>query len=84
LLPPHATATRSADALNQGALETLMVPLAVVVRDEFLHRSSEMRFSHRNVYKKNAKSVAVKGVQALWRDLAGRSGRFRNWLLAAA
>ena len=42
------TATRRGCALNQRVLETLMVPLTVVVRDELLDRSSEMLFSNRN------------------------------------
>jgi hypothetical protein len=44
----NPTANRSGCPLDQGVLETLMVPLAVVVRDELLHGSPEMPFSKRN------------------------------------
>jgi hypothetical protein len=44
----NQTANRSGCPLDQGVLETLMVPLAVLVRDELLHGSPEMPFSKRN------------------------------------
>ena len=48
LLSMNVTATESWRTLNQGVLETLMVPLSVVVRNELGHRASEMPFAQQN------------------------------------
>ena len=48
LLTMNATASGSWWTLNQGVLETLMVPLAVVVRNKLGHRSSEVPFAQQN------------------------------------
>jgi hypothetical protein len=45
LLSVDSTAAGRRRALDQRILQTLMIPLAVVVRDELGHRSSEMWFA---------------------------------------
>lgn len=35
-------------ALNEGVLQTLMIPLTMVMHDKLRHRSSEVTFSDRN------------------------------------
>jgi hypothetical protein len=46
LLSVDATAAVREPALNQRIPKTLVVPLAVVMRNEFRHSSSEMAFAH--------------------------------------
>src|SRR5262249_6384540 len=48
LLPMDRAAVRSWWTLNQGVLETLMIPLAVVMRNELRHCSSEVPFAQQN------------------------------------
>jgi len=40
----HSPAGAQYGAVNQGVLQTLMIPLALLVFDELGHRSSEMPF----------------------------------------
>jgi hypothetical protein len=44
----HSAATAYWCALNQGVLQTLMIPLAMVMRDKLRHRSSDVTVSDRN------------------------------------
>ena len=44
----NATAVNIWRTLNQGVLETLMVPLPVVVRDELAYRVSEVPLAQQN------------------------------------
>src|SRR4030095_971901 len=47
-LPAHWTGTGSRRTVNQGVLQTLMVPFTVVVCNEIRPRSSEVGLSERN------------------------------------
>src|SRR5262245_1539302 len=44
----HSTRDAHGYGLNQGVLEALLVPLAMVMRDVLRHSSSEMAFPDRN------------------------------------
>src|SRR5580765_5430794 len=44
----HSTRTKPCCAVNQRVLQTLMVSLTVIVRDELRHRASGVPFAERN------------------------------------
>src|SRR5512134_1653013 len=47
-MPVHSAGTALWCALNEGVLQTLMIPLAMVMHDKLRHRSSEVTFPDRN------------------------------------